>query len=559
MVLPGQLEVVPRRPQEGQTPNGDAVLRLVAVVVVRLASYGGVPAVALGAAKLPGAKGDPMGKAAVLKIAAAALRTVVPSVLPEDAAVPLVLAVRDARPTPMSAACSSPRVGVNLTAMLARLVALPLLEEVLLGLEVLPLEPTSSVVLSLRSLATIRTRPPVGLPTLITSGLIQLEGAPGLARAHEVKLRATGFPSPAVARRMASEANGLGSRPAAERPAVAGALPNTVSRAGQVLAATSTAPTARSTAFVATLERAPGVGPAAASTAAPIATTRPTVAGLEIAPTLRRPTAVARAVPSKPRVDTQGPAVDAVHDAGTGPPAVRTAAAASAPISPTRQLTTRPVGRMLRMEGVATTTSTAVVRPRRSTTAREAPGARIPVPRLAAPATGAVRPPQTGTGVRLVAGTTAGRPVAHELRRGTSGPQTPKFGSSSEVVPAASAETTASRLTTVVAGRAAGRASPTSVPSPRGPPAPSLPHAVRPTRLSAVRVALVVGSLLRSVMAVTQPAVALLRPTRPPSSRNARPFGIPTVAPTVRTSPSGPRLPVVLPERTMPKDRQATQ
>lgn len=72
--------------------------------------------------------------------------------------------------------------------------------------------------------------------------------------------------------------------------------------------------------------------------------------------------------PCKARLDGQRVAMDAVHDAGEVPVAVRAPIAASPPIAPAGQVTTWPMGRLLRMEGVATKPEApAVVGPRRGT------------------------------------------------------------------------------------------------------------------------------------------------------------------------------------------------
>lgn len=407
----GAIEVIAGRVKEGHALTAPPVL-LGAVLVIIEPARNAIPATpAERAAVILVAEDDPTGKPALLTPQAAAAWTALRPLITPSAFLPAAIAfgqgVAGITPAP-SGGTGPPRYQVPVAAIAIPLRVLEMGPIVALGL---PMEATGTIDPRLRGLAAIRTGPPPGLATLIRGRLIAEDGSPGQPRAYEEPMGTASIPRPPMARSMTPEANGLGSRPPAERPAIAVAhadglggaellllaprlgpaiAPRAVgqaSRANVTLPARASRPskTSRARPPRPPAKRVPGlpigaraplgtVEPNASVGGEPIvatpAVTQPAPAepiAAAILASRRRPPALPSLL-SEARVDGPSGAMDARHDAGEVPVAGRPPGPASPTITTTGQLTTRPMGRLLRMQGVATKPKPpAVVGPRRRT------------------------------------------------------------------------------------------------------------------------------------------------------------------------------------------------
>lgn len=153
----------------------------------------------------------------------------------------------------MAAASNGASTPLNLAYMTLPTSPLRALEGPSVVAQGVPEETAGTIDPGLGGLAAIRTGPQPGLRLRLARRIVQVDGASGLPRPYEVALGAAGIPRPTVPRRMASEANGLGSRPTAQSPTVASASSDTVGGAGLVLVTKVTAPAVPSRKTVAAL------------------------------------------------------------------------------------------------------------------------------------------------------------------------------------------------------------------------------------------------------------------------------------------------------------------
>lgn len=182
------------------------------------------------------------------------------------------------------------------------------------GLRLLTLQPTTAIVRSLDLRPAILPVPTLERATNVVGRLILEEGASGQARPHEVVEGAKGIPRPAMARRMATETDRVGSRPPATSPTVAGASPDTVGGPARArIAAPEAAVPAGEARHPLEAKASARTMPAVPALAAPA--TSPATSGLAPRVRLRRATVPVAAVPGEARLDGLGPATDTLHDA----------------------------------------------------------------------------------------------------------------------------------------------------------------------------------------------------------------------------------------------------
>lgn len=373
-------------------------------------------------------------------------------------------------------------------------------------------------------------------------------------------------------RRMATEANGVGSRAPAPCPTVAGSPPDTVG--GPTSAATDGArraeapvvtPDARAARVALQAKTSTGARPTVATTA--VATRAPATSGLPILVAVGPPVPATPLVPCEARVDGLWQATDTIHDAVQVPKTGGAAIAAPTPMATTCQVTTRTMRRLLRMQG-GPATATAVVAARRGTCPRQAPGARVLVLGLAAPqAMPSGAPAAKLEDVGVVARTAAEAPLPHALRE-VRGPGTSlvarrrAVGAAmlpSTLTAAAGASLPTGRGRARAARRATGATRACSATPLRGIAAPSPAHGLGPTPVGAVRVALVVGSLRSSTVPVAGPMVPDGRPMRAAVEAPLLAVVAPRIPSAVRAAGGAPLVPIVVPEGPVPQDRQPAE
>lgn len=280
---------------------------------------------------------------------------------------------------------------------------------------------------------------------------------------------------------------------------------------------------------------------------------------------LRRTAIPVAPIPSEARLDGLGPTAHAVHDAVQVPEAGRAAIAAPATVAPTRQITTRPMGRLVRMQG-GPTTATAIMAARRRTSPREAPGIGLLGARIAeatAVAQGQTTPVED---LGLVVGPTAETTAPDTLREVRSPGPSPSSGLpqvgpavlTRKGVPTAGATLATGGLRTTPTGRAARAPRAGGTAPRRGVVTPSPTHGMRPTPIGAIRVALVVGRLRRGAMAVATAMVPERRPIGVTGETPIRRVATGPTTPAARSSRREPLIPIMVPKEPMAQDQQAT-
>lgn len=169
-------------------------------------------------------------------------------------------------------------------------------------------------------------------------------------------------------------------------------------------------------ALVAKTRLKPSTAPSASTFAA-----RPSARPTATAPLiLRRVPAVVGLIPCKTRLNTAWPPLDAPNDARQRPMAVRAPVTAPAAIITARQVTTRAMRRLLRMEGVATTPKpTAIMGPRRRTRPRQTSRLGVPTSVVVAP---------SASPFLFAAGQARRTPVVVSTAAVPSGPVAPQSG-----------------------------------------------------------------------------------------------------------------------------------
>lgn len=522
---------------------------------------------------LPTTEDDPVGEAAlVVVLAARARRLVLPLGAPNALPATTPPLVHDPIPAGMGRACHASGPARHLPAMAAAAVPAPLGHGPAIGLGLLALQATTAIVRSRHLGPAVLPVPPLKCATHVVGGLILQQGTSGVARPHEVVEGAKGIPGPAMPRRMAAEANGVRSRAAAARPAVAGApsdamgvpigaAPNGTGRAKAPVAATD----ARTTRVALEAEAGARAGPTVPKT--PVATGASATAKLATVVAGEPSLPVAPLVPRKARVDGLGQAAHALHDAVQVPEAGGATIAAPSPVAPACQITTRAVRRLLRMQG-GPATATAVVAARWSTRPRQAPGVWVLVLGLAAPqAMPSGAPAAKLEDVGVLARTAAEAPLPYALREVRSPRACLVAGRRPIGATLLTGTLKAATGAPLPTGR--GRAGPArSAARParaggttplRGVAAPSPTHGLRPAPLGAIRVALVVGGLQRSAVPVARPVLPNGRTVQPPIEAPLLTVVAPRVPPTVRTARSTPLVPVMVPEGPVAQDRQAAE
>lgn len=294
-------------------------------------------------------------------------------------------------------------------------------------------------------------------------------------------------------------------------------------------------------------------------------TPAPAEAGVAPRVGLRRTTIPVAPIPGEARLDGLGPAAHTVHDAVQVPKAGRAAIAAPAAVAPTRQVTTRPMGRLVRMQG-GPTTATAIMAARRRTSPREAPGIGLLGTRIAeatAVAKGQATPVED---LGLVVGPTAETTTPNTLRKVRSPGPSPSSGLpqvgptvlTRKGVPAAGTTLTTGGLRTTPTGRAARAPGAGGTAPRRGVVTPSPTHGMGPTPIGAIRVALVVGGLRRGTVAVATPMVPERRPIGVAGETPIRRVATGPTSPAARPSRREPLVPIMVPKEPMAQDRQAT-
>lgn len=195
--------------------------------------------------------------------------------------------------------------------------------------------------------------------------------------------------------------------------------------------------------------------------------------------------------------------MDTTNNARKRAVAVRTPVATPASVIAAGQVTTRAMSRLLRMQGVATTTTTKpVMGPRRGTRPREASSMGLPTSTLVAPAAGAL----------LAAASSAGRaPMVMGAAATSAGALAPKRGGLRRPFPAAGTPAACRQPASGTSGVLPRRAGAALAVGLRQPTASRPSHGKGPAPISAVRAASVTRGLRRGALARPKPAVVQRR------------------------------------------------
>lgn len=229
----------------------------------------------------------------------------------------------------------------------------PSVGRVPVALEILPTKATRTKILGLVCRPAVRAGRPVVASILVALRVSTFDGASRLVRPYKAKTGTASIPRPAMARRMATEADGLGGVPATESPPVAGTLADAVVATGhpETLGAPVPLLALEGTRIVA--------GNAAPATlvgavAAPVAWTPVLLAGH--ATVAVAPTSVVVRLLGVGRLDGAVPPTDACDDAVAIPFATRAGRPAQVATVASSQIAARAMGRLVRMEGMAAIT-----------------------------------------------------------------------------------------------------------------------------------------------------------------------------------------------------------